>query len=90
MFQLPVAEFLYVGLPPNSERPRAETFAIPVAAGETLPRLPTSGIRGPEDAKAILGTRLLDGWFISPGPDPSTFAYVKTTMHRNLYRVPVP
>jgi hypothetical protein len=47
------------------------------------------GIRGPEDAKAIPGTRLLDGWFIAPGPEPAVFAYVKTTMHRNLYRIPV-
>jgi DNA-binding winged helix-turn-helix (wHTH) protein/Tol biopolymer transport system component len=86
----PDGKFLYVGLPPNSGLPAAKTLAIPVPAGETLPRLPPSGIRGPEDAKPIPGTRLLDGWFIAPGPDPSTFAYVKTTMHRNLYRIPVP
>jgi len=86
----PDGKFLYIGLPPNSGLPGAKTLAIPVAAGEMLPRLPSSGIRGLEDAKAIPGTRLLDGWFIAPGPDPSTFAYVKTTMHRNLYRIPVP
>jgi DNA-binding winged helix-turn-helix (wHTH) protein/Tol biopolymer transport system component len=86
----PDGKFFYIGLPPNSGLPRAKTLAIPVPAGETLPGLPSSGIRGPEDAKAIPGTRLLDGWFIAPGPGPSTFAYVKTTMHRNLYRIPVP
>jgi hypothetical protein len=37
----------------------------------------------------LLLMRLLDGWFLSPGPEPSVFAYVKTTMHRNLYRIPV-
>lgn len=86
----PDGKFLYVGLPPNSGLPGAETLAIPVPAGETLPKLPVSGIRGPEDAKSLPGTRVLDGWFLSPGPDPHTFAYVKTTMHRNLYRIPVP
>ena len=86
----PDGKFFYIGLPPNSGRPAAKTLAIPVPTGETLPRLPSSGIRGPQDARAIPGTRLLDGWFIAPGPDPSTFAYVKTTMHRNLYRIPVP
>ena len=86
----PDGKFFYIGLPPNSGLPRAKTLAIPVPPGETLPGLPSSGIRGPEDGKAIPGTRLLDGWFIAPGPDPSTFAYVKTTMHRNLYRIPVP
>jgi hypothetical protein len=83
-------KFFYIGLPPNSETTRSKTLAIPVWAGETLPKLPPSGIREPEDANAIPGTHLLDGWFISPGPEPSVFAYVKTTMHRNLYRIPLP
>jgi Tol biopolymer transport system component len=86
----PDGKFFYVGLPPNSHTTRGTTLAIPVPAEETLPKLPSSGFRGPEDAKSLPGTRVLDGWFLSPGPDPSTFAYVKTTMHRNLYRIPVP
>jgi hypothetical protein len=86
----PDGKLLYVGLAPNSHTTRGTTLAIPVAAGETLPKLPTLGIRGPEDAKGLPGSRLLDGWFLSPGLNPSIFAYVKTTMHRNLYRIPVP
>jgi DNA-binding winged helix-turn-helix (wHTH) protein/Tol biopolymer transport system component len=86
----PDGKFLYVGLAPNSHTIRGTTLAIPVPAGETLPKLPFLGLRGPEDAKALPGTRLLDGWFLSPGPNPNAFAYVKTTMHRNLYRIPVP
>ncbi|HTC67574.1 MAG TPA: hypothetical protein VK685_10595 [Candidatus Acidoferrum sp.] len=85
----PDGKFFYIGVAPNSQSTRSKTLAIPVPAGETLPKLPSSGIRGPEDAKAIPGTRLLDGWFIAPGPEPAVFAYVKTTMHRNLYRIPV-
>lgn len=96
----PDGKFFYVGFPPNSQTSRGTTLAIPVPAGETLPKLPSSGFRGPEDAKAIPGTRFLDAtevqmmashvWLISPGPEPSVFAYVKTSMHRNLYRIPVP
>jgi len=86
----PDGKFFYIGFAPNSRTSRSKTLAIPAPTGETFPQLPSSGIRGPEDAKAIPGTRLLDGWFISPGPDPSTFAYVKTTMHRNLYRILTP
>jgi len=86
----PDGKFFYVGLAPNSHTTRSTTLAIPVPAGETLPKLPSSGFRGPEDAKSLSGTRDLDGWFLSPGPDPSIFAYVKTTMHRNLYRILTP
>jgi hypothetical protein len=86
----PDGKFFYIGFAPNSRTTRSKTLAIPVPAGETFPKLPSSGIREPEDAKVIPGTRALDGWFISPGPEPSVFAYVKTTVHRNLYRIPVP
>ena len=96
----PDGKFFYVGLPPNSQTSRGTTLAIPVPARETLPKLPSSGFRGPEDAIAIPGTRFLDAtevqlmashaWLVSPGPEPSVYAYVKTSMHRNLYRIPVP
>lgn len=83
-------KFFYIGLSPNSHTTRGTTLAIPLPAGKTLPKLPVLGFRGPEDGKALPGTRVLDGWFLAPGPDPNTFAYVKTTMHRNIYRIPVP
>jgi hypothetical protein len=86
----PDGRFLYVGLAPNSQTTRGKTLAIPIPAGETLPNLPSSGIQGPEDAKAFPDARLLDAWGISPGPDPSVFAYVKTTAHRNLFRITLP
>jgi hypothetical protein len=44
-------EILCIGLAPNSRTSRSKTLAIPVPAGETLPNLPSSGIRGREDAQ---------------------------------------
>jgi hypothetical protein len=32
----------------------------------------------------------IDAYGISPSPDPAVYAYIKTTMHRNLFRIPVP
>jgi DNA-binding winged helix-turn-helix (wHTH) protein/Tol biopolymer transport system component len=86
----PDGKFLYIGLTPNSQTSRGKTLAIPIPTGETLPNLPSSGIRGPEDMKALPGSRLLDAWGISPGPDPSIFAITKTTLHRNLFRISLP
>lgn len=86
----PDGRFLYVGIAPNSRTSAGKTVAIPVAPGESLPNLPPSGIRGLDDAAAFPGSRIIDAWNISPGSDPSIFAYVKTTVHRNLYRIPVP
>jgi DNA-binding winged helix-turn-helix (wHTH) protein/Tol biopolymer transport system component len=83
-------KFFYLGVQGNSLTSAGTTVAIPVPPGESLPDLPPSGIGGLEDAKALPGARVLDRWNIAPGPDPSIFVYTKTTVHRNLYRIPIP
>jgi DNA-binding winged helix-turn-helix (wHTH) protein/Tol biopolymer transport system component len=78
----------YVGVQPDSLTSPGKTLAIPLPAGQMLPNLPVTGIQGP-DTSAFPGSRLIDAFNVSPGPDPSIFAYVKTTMHRNLFRIPL-
>jgi hypothetical protein len=86
----PDGRFLYVGVQPESRERPGTTAAIPLPAGAMLPDLPVLGFRSTDDPLAVPGARLVDGYYISPGPDPSIFAYVKTTMHRNLFRVTLP
>jgi Tol biopolymer transport system component len=86
----PDGRFLYVGIVPKSLTSAGTTLAIPVPAGEALPKLPKSGIRGIEDVAAFAGARVIEGWMISPGPDPTVFAYTKLTTRRNLFRIPLP
>jgi hypothetical protein len=85
----PDGRFLYVGVEPSSRTSPGKTLAIPLAPGEVLPKLPPSGIAGSGDVSILAGAHLINGWQISPGPDPSVFAYTKVTMHRNLFRIPV-
>ena len=64
-----------------------KTVAIPVSAGE-FPTLPDGLVESPKKATSLPGARLIDKWNISPSPDPSTFAYVKTKAgNRNLFRI---
>ena len=86
----PDGKFLYVGLALSSRTSHGKTLAIPIPPGEAFPKLPASGISRQEDGSGFPGSRVIDGWSISPGPDPSVFAYVKTTVHRNLFRIPLP
>jgi Tol biopolymer transport system component len=80
----PDGKFLYVAFSSADK-----TVAIPIPPGEMFPNLPTSGIRGFDEAVAFAGSRVIDGYDIAPGPDPSVVAYVKTTVHRNLFRIPL-
>ena len=86
----PDGKFLYISVQQSSRNSAGKTLVIPLPAGEMFPNLPPSGIVGLEDAPLFRGSRLIDGWNLSPGPDPSVFAYVKMTVHRNLFRIPLP
>lgn len=85
----PDGEYLYVGVERSSRSGPGKTLLIPMPGGGRLPRLPDSGIRGLEDGIELPGVRVIEAWDISPGPDPSIYAYVKTTVHRNLFRIPL-
>ena len=63
---------------------------LPVPAGKTLPDLPDSGIGSLDKGLAISGDLGVEHSEFAPSPNPSVYAYVKTAMHRNLFRVPVP
>jgi len=87
----PDGKFLYTGVQRASRESPGKTLVLPVPPGEMFPDLPDSGIRGLEDHVADLpGARIINAYEMAPGPDPSVFAYVKTTVHRNLFRIALP
>jgi Tol biopolymer transport system component len=86
----PDGKFFYVSVRSPSQKDRGKSVAIPVPPGDTLPVLPDKGILSLADGMALPGARLVDEADITPGPDPFTFAYVKTSVHRNLFRIPLP
>ena len=86
----PDGRFLYVTIADPSRVNPGKTLAIPLAPGTTLPELPPGGIRWPEHASSFPGARVIEQGFLAPSLDPATFAFVKRTVHRNLFRVPLP
>ena len=66
------------------------TFVLPVAAGKSFPALPPSGLHSQRDAAAVRGAQKIDLWAAAPGPSPSIYAFTKTSVHRNLQRIPLP
>jgi dipeptidyl aminopeptidase/acylaminoacyl peptidase len=71
-------------------RQEGQTTAIPVPEGKALPDLPPGGIRSVEEGIAMPKDLAVDQAQFAPGLSPSVYAYVKTAIHRNLFRVPVP
>jgi eukaryotic-like serine/threonine-protein kinase len=86
----PDGKYFYVEItPPSREEPGGKTAAIPVYPGESLPRFPAAGFRSPQDWLNLPSARLIEAANITPGPDPSTYAYVKPSVHANLFRIPL-
>ena len=83
-------KFLYLGEQRPSLTSAGKTRVVQLQPGEMLPKLPPLGTRPIDDPAMFPGSRLINRFGTSPGPDPSVFAYVRTTMHRNLFRIPIP
>jgi eukaryotic-like serine/threonine-protein kinase len=66
------------------------SFFLPVEQGGSFPRLPRGGLHSSQDAAAVRGARTIDYEDIAVERDPSVYAYRKVSVHRNLYRVPLP
>jgi DNA-binding winged helix-turn-helix (wHTH) protein/Tol biopolymer transport system component len=86
----PDGGFLYVSLERESRTTAGRMIALPVVPETGLPDLPEAGIQSEEDATAIAGSFVVEQSNIVPGLDPATYAYVKTTAHRNLFRIRLP
>src|SRR5207253_11380938 len=86
----PDGKFLYITVEPKSRTGSGQSVAVPVNADTGVPDLPEGGLLSPAAAHAVPGARRVPLAGIVPGLDPSTFAYIKTTTHRNLFRVRVP
>ncbi|MGO9310927.1 MAG: protein kinase domain-containing protein, partial [Spirochaetia bacterium] len=83
-------KFFYVALiQMASHSGRARTLVLPVPHGRDLPPLPPSGINSPEDVGRLSGVKVIDA-VISPGASSSAYVFTRTSVHRNLYSIPLP
>jgi len=84
----PDGKYFYIGTLPSQTNPSGATLVIPVPSGQSIPDLPASGIDPASKALAIPGSKIVEQAGIAPGLG-STYAYVKPTMHANLFRIPL-
>lgn len=83
-------KWLFIPVEESSRTSPGRSLAIPVGPGESLPAFPPGGIKRLAEPSAVPGSQLVNRAELVPGEDPSHFAYVNTTVHRNLYRISLP
>jgi hypothetical protein len=79
--------FLFVPVEASSPSSPGRSLAIPVGPGENLPEFPPGGIPPLAEPSVVPGAQSLNRAELVPGKDLSHYAYVNTTLHRNLYRI---
>ena len=85
----PNGRFLHLPVKPPSLNEIGKTRVVPLPQGKMLPDLPSTGMIAADEPELFPGSQLVEGYAYSPSPDPSVFAYVKTRLHRNLFRIPL-
>ncbi len=79
--------YLYALMDPSpSQTGPTLVFRIPSGAG--LPALPAKGLRA-HAAEESTGIRTIRESWVGPGPDPQTYAFVKSEFVGNLFRIPL-
>ena len=63
--------------------------AFPLAPGQMLPNLADTGIDASTKAISLNVVVTSQSGGLAPGPDPSTYAFEKTEIRSNLFRIPL-
>jgi len=83
-------KYLYVGIfGTGDSSSEIKTFVVPLRHGESFPDLPASGIKSESDVAHLHGVNVIPE-FAFPGPDASRYAINRWSVHRNIYRIPIP
>jgi hypothetical protein len=86
----PDGRYLYLLIPDKSaQNLNARTAALPIPPGDTLPRLPPQAVQDATQWVKQPGVKVVEHTGIAPGPTPSIYAYIKPSVHANLFRIPL-
>lgn len=86
----PDGKFLFVPVEDSSRTDPGRSLAIPLGPEETLPILPAGGIAPSAEPNIVRGAKSVARGQLTPGRDFEHYAWVNTTIHRNLYRISLP
>lgn len=67
----------------------APSYVVSLAPGTSFPPLPAQGLSNFTQLAGLPHTRVAAERLIGPGRSPDTYAYVRTAVQRNLYRIPL-
>jgi Tol biopolymer transport system component len=86
---MPNGRSLVIRFPPSDPAAPGRTFMVALESGSMLPRWPAQGIRSRDDLNDLRIAREVEGW-LYPSDTGSTWVFARSTVQRNIHRVPLP
>lgn len=86
----PDGKWLYIPVEHASGTNPGRSLAIPVGPGESLPDFPAGGLNLNAQPADMRGSQPVNRESLIPGPDPSHYAYLNSSVRRNIYRITLP
>jgi len=83
-------KFLFIPVEDASRTSPGRSLAIPVGPEESLQDFPPEGIASFAQPSVAPGAQSVARADLVPGKDPDHYAWINTTVHRNLYRISLP
>jgi hypothetical protein len=65
------------------------TYIVPLAKGQTFPPIPSEATALNTHLEKLPGVQVIDHPYVSPGPDPTIYAYDRYRTRSNLFRIPL-
>jgi Tol biopolymer transport system component len=66
------------------------TYVLPTRPGTIFAEIPPGGFHSEAELAMARGVKIIEAADIGPGPSPDVYVFSRETVHRNLYRIPVP
>jgi Tol biopolymer transport system component len=66
------------------------TYIVPLPPDEDVPRIPATGFHSEKEIARLPGARRINASGVVPGPSDNVYAFYRSTIQRNLYRIPIP
>ena len=69
--------------------PEGVSYLVPLAQGRSLPSFPAGGFKE-DDIARLPGARRIEAGTVIPVHGTDSYIFYRSTVQRNLYRIPVP
>jgi Tol biopolymer transport system component len=84
-----IGTFIYVSWPLDGRSVLMGSYIVPLRPGEALPQIPAGGFNTEDEIAHLPGARRIDADGVALGPSAGVYAFYKSTVQRNLYRIPI-